>query len=97
MYIERQYDTYAKKKNENKYSKSLNMQYKKKIYMQVMHFEEMCRFYYFILKEKKNVCIIVCTVCFFLSRDVGLTMLTKLFWIYFSSIKDLVVIYFIAN
>lgn len=30
MYIERQYDTYAKKKNENKYSKSLNMQYKEK-------------------------------------------------------------------
>lgn len=29
------------------------MQYKEKKNMQVMHFEEMCRFYYFILKEKK--------------------------------------------
>lgn len=57
-----------KKKNENKYSKSLNMQYKeKKINMQVMHFEEMCRFYYFILKEKK--CMHHCVHCMFFPKQ----------------------------
>lgn len=45
--------------------------------------------YYFILKENKMYASLCALYVFFLNRDVGLTMLTKLFWIYFSSIKRL--------